>query len=997
MRQEKDKKTAYIIDPWTITESHLERELVPRSESVFTVGNGRIGVRGSFSEDRNVYSPGTFINGFYEIVPICYGEWAYGFPRSKQQIVPVPSAVELDFLINNELFDPLMGTLLSYTRTLDMRNGLLRRFIRWQSPKGIEIEVETTRLAPFVQKPFLLFQLSLRCRQSDIPLEIRSSVNSAVSSHQTNPFDPRIGPQISPESIIPGIAEWRDHSGVLSFSTKNSKKIVACAVRNRVNHHRKYEDHFSENPVSITHTIRTSLQSDNLFTITKYASYAIGEMDESGAEEVADRAVSDGDTFARKTFEHYKDEQSDYLRRFWEGVGIGIKGEAALQQGMRFNIFHLLQAAGTDGETGIPAKGLTGEGYEGHSFWDTEIYILPFFSYTFPEIAKKIIDYRYSTLPKAEKRAAELSHRGALYAWRTINGDECSPYFPAGTAQYHINADIMFAVRTYLKTTDDRDYLWEKAAEMVFKTAIFYLDLGSFIEGKGFCINGVTGPDEYTAMVNNNTYTNLMVQEHLRYAARTAKELQESDSVRFEELTRRCDITNVDIELWQKAAEAMYLPYDKERGMYGQDDSFFFKPKWDFQSTPTHKFPLLLHYHPLNIYRHQVLKQPDTVLAGVLLPKAFSAAERRRHFHYYDPLTTGDSSLSPCVQSIAAADIGFIEQAYEYFMQTARMDLDDINRNTKNGLHLASMGGTWVSLFFGFLGFRLIDGVPHFSPCLPKQWTELTFRITVRGSLLELILDHCIAHYSLIDGPEIMLFHKNRQIDLSRDNPTSLSMKPELEAVILDLDGVITDTAEYHYTAWKRLADELQLPFNREFNHNLRGIGRIESLQKIVEQTSRSFSDEEIYQYAQRKNGYYRELIDTITPDELLPGIGKLLSDLQANGIKVAIASASKNALKVIHNLGIENSLDYIADAASIAVGKPDPEIFLTCAEQLTVPFTHCAGVEDAEAGIEAINNAGMFSIGIGDYLQAPDWKLSSTEQLTFTALKDNFTRFWNG
>jgi alpha,alpha-trehalose phosphorylase len=375
------------------------------------------------------------------------------------------------------------------------------------------------------------------------------------------------------------------------------------------------------------------------------------------------------------------------LDRFWAGSDVEIDGDGALQQGVRFNLFSLFQSAGRDGRTSLAAKGLTGEGYEGHYFWDTEVFALPFFVYTQPVIARALLRYRCGILDKARARAAEMSQRGALYPWRTIGGEEASAYFPAGTAQYHINADIAHAIGKYVTATGDRSLLLEGGAEVIFETARLWADLGDYVPSRDgeFCLNEVTGPDEYTALVNNNCYTNLMARAHFRYAAALADELAASAPNEYGRLAGRIGLAEGEIVEWRRAADRMRIPRDEGLGIHAQDDSFLTRAVWDFAGTPASMYPLLLHYHPLVIYRHQVLKQPDVVLAQVLLGSQFSMAEKKRNFDYYDPLTTGDSSLSPCIQSVAAADLGSADRAYAYFMRTARMDLDDVNGNVSHG------------------------------------------------------------------------------------------------------------------------------------------------------------------------------------------------------------------------------------------------------------------------------------------------------------------------
>ena len=412
----------------------------------------------------------------------------------------------------------------------------------------------------------------------------------------------------------------------------------------------------------------------------------------------------------------------------------------------------MLQAAGHDGRTNIGAKGLTGEGYEGHYFWDTEIYALPIFTYLLPEVARGLVQYRHSILPHARARASELHHRGALFPWRTINGEEASAYYPAGTAQYHINADITYAARRYALATGDTDSLYGMVAEIALETARFWVSLGSHVTGRGFCINGVTGPDEYTALVNNNVYTNLMAADNLRFAVELARSMPLVAPKRWASLRLAMELQDDEVSAWERAAAEMVIPYDERTGLYPQDDSFFSKAVWDFENTHRSMYPLLLHFHPLTIYRYQVLKQPDLVLALFLQSNHFTPQEKHRNFLYYDKLTTGDSSLAACVQSIVAAEVGEIELAESYFHKTVRMDLDDINGNVKEGVHTANMAGTWLSVVYGFVGFRDTRGSLSFWPRLPSTWTRIEFALRVRGGIVRVDVEREQTTY-LWQGP----------------------------------------------------------------------------------------------------------------------------------------------------------------------------------------------------------------------------------------------------
>jgi len=440
--------------------------------------------------------------------------------------------------------------------------------------------------------------------------------------------------------------------------------------------------------------------------------------------------------------------------------------------------FQLCQASARAETTGIPAKGLSGQAYEGHYFWDTEIYVLPFLTYTEPRIARNLLHFRYRMLDKARQRAREVNQRGALFPWRTINGEEASAYYAAGTAQYHINADIIYALRKYVQISGDDAFLYREGAEMLIETARLWLDLGfhsSRKEGR-FCINAVTGPDEYNTVVNNNAYTNLMARENLWYAVSTLTHLREHQPERYAGLQHELRLEDREIDAWRKAADTMHIPYDEQEGIHLQDDDFLDRKAWDFRGVPSEKYPLLLHFHPLVIYRHQVIKQADIVLAMLLLGDEFSQEQKRRNFDFYDPLTTGDSSLSVSVQSILAYELGYLDKAREYVRYALLMDLADVAANVEQGCHIASMGGTWMAMVYGAAGLRDHDGRISFDPRLGRTIKAMRFNLVIRGCRLRVHInqERDLATYELREGKELTLIHQGRELTLKSGEPVTL-------------------------------------------------------------------------------------------------------------------------------------------------------------------------------------------------------------------------------
>ena len=974
-----------------ITQTSFDPDRAALYESLFMVGNGHFGIRGSDEERRHSVYRGTFVNGFFEKKPIQYGEWAYGYARNHQTILNVADAASIELEVDGSPLDFAAG-LKSYKRCLDLDAGKLERRLEWQSPSGVHIRVNSERLASFEKAEIAAMRYEAS-PDAACSLKLVSLLDGSVRNRPAEAGDPRVGSHIDANPIVWRTVEARDGALLLAGTTVRSGLGLAVAVWHvvsftgssmlRVEHSASGETLFSLYSADCAGSERLRLD--------KFVAVVNGQAD--AIEQLADKARAAAENAANHGFEEIVSLQADYLRTFWAGADILIQGDPTMEEGLRFNLFHLLQSAGRDGRTSIAAKGLSGEGYEGHYFWDTEIYALPFFDYEAPAIARSLVRYRIGILEKARERARELSLPGALFPWRTIDGEETSAYYPAGTAQFHIDADIAYALVRYSEAMGDKSILLEGGAELLFETARLWMGLGFFNPRKDgkFCIPCVTGPDEYTALVDNNAYTNLMAEFNLRYAWKTAMELQDQHPEVFKALAERIGLSPSEIDEWRRAADSMYIPFDKETGVVPQDDQFMDRPVWNLAETPREQFPLLLHYHPLMIYRRRVLKQPDTVLAMFLRHERFSLAEKMRNFRFYEPLTTGDSSLSHCIQSVAAAECGETEKAYEYFAKTARMDLDDVHGNSRDGVHIAAMAGSWISVVYGFAGMREDKGCLSFSPKLPTIWKRLAFSIAWHGSRIRCDYTAETSTYSLVWGTEIDIEHEGKRYHLASGAPVCIDERPKPLAWIFDLDGVIADTALLHTRAWKRLADELGIPFKPETGELVKGVSRMASLRIVLGSHVAEYEAESLAELADRKNRYYRELVEHVGPGDILPGMADLLASLKNDGCMLVLASASRNAPVIIERLGLEGTFDRIVDAAAVCMPKPDPEIFIRAAEMAGARLKDCVAFEDAQAGIDAIRAAGIFSVGIGAELVGADIRFDSTLQVDRKAIEDAF------
>ncbi|MDQ2820929.1 MAG: glycoside hydrolase family 65 protein [Pseudomonadota bacterium] len=769
--------STFPFDPWAIRETAFDTTAHFLRETLFALGNGYIGLRATgeegYSGPAGTSLDGTYLNGFYESEPIVYPEAAFGLAKTNQFMLNVPNAKGISLWIGEERFDPLSGTVQHYERTLDFRTGVLVRSLEWTSPNGKRIALRSRRVVSFENKHLFAIAWEVTPLNFSDAITIVSSVNGAVRNLEAGD-DPRIGSAVSGPALQTMGVEQDAHLSALVQQTHNSGFTLVSAIATHIDGAVADKAHAHQ---QATERFTIEATQDQPVQVVKYGSYYSSR--DYPAGELLERTRATLRDAGAAGFDALCAAQAAYLADFWRHADVEIAGDDALQQGIRFNQFHLLQSVGRDGRTNIAAKGVTGEGYEGHYFWDTEIYIFPFFLYSKPDVARKLLEYRYAGLPQARERARQMSHtQGALYPWRTIAGSECSAYFPAGTAQYHINADIAYSIKSYYDATGDRDYMAQAGAEIVLETARIWIGLGSVDREGRFCINEVTGPDEYTALVNNNYYTNAMAQMHLRFAADCVDMLRHECAADFARVVAATGLQDSEMAGWRHAADTMHLPYDAALGIHAQDDSFLSKKPWDFAATPPENYPLLLNYHPMVIYRHQVCKQADVVLALMLLSDQFTLDDKRRDFDYYEAVTTHDSSLSSCIFSIIAAEVGYHDKAYDYFLETARLDLDDTHGNTHYGVHTAAMAGTWLGVAYGFAGMRVVDGALRFAPGVPVQWQHYQFQIQLRGSFLRVRIDADAAEYTLQDGAGLDFTHHGQALAVTPAAPTArVSMK----------------------------------------------------------------------------------------------------------------------------------------------------------------------------------------------------------------------------
>jgi alpha,alpha-trehalose phosphorylase len=733
----------YPIEPWELREVGLDLDDLARSESLFALSNGHIGVRGTLDEGDPHALPGTYLNSFYETRPLPYAEAGYGFPETGQTILNVTDGKIIRLLVDDEPFDLRYGEILHHDRVLDLRTGILHRVVEWCSPSDRVIKLRSSRLVSLTQRSIMAIRWEVEAVRAPARVVVQSEL---VANEYVPPqsSDPRVA------AIMEHPLEALEHGAdgtraYLTHRTRSSKLRMAAGMDHVVTAPDSYAVEIFSNGDLGRFMVGCRLEPGQRLALTKFVSYG-------WSSQRSLRALSDQTFAALVSAKHagwdaLAVEQREALDLFWECADVEIEGAPAIQQAVRFALFHTFQAGVRAEQRAIPAKGLTGPGYDGHAFWDTETFVLPVLTATSPNAVRDALRWRWSTLDLARERAEQLHLSGAVFPWRTIRGQETSGYWPAGTAAMHLNADVALAAQRYVDWTGDRDFDERYALPLLVETARLWESLGYHGADGHFHIDGITGPDEYSAIVRDNTFTNLSAARNLAAAADVAE--------RWAKAAAGLNVTPDEITAWRAAANTIAIPFDSERRVHEQDRGFTDREAWDFEEAlAEHRYPLLLNVPYFQIYRKQVIKQADLVLALHLFGDSFTAEEKARAFEYYERVTVRDSSLSACTQAIVAAEVGHLDLAADYLAEAAMMDLRDLEHNTRDGLHIASLAGTWLGVVAGFGGMRDHGGRLSFCPQLAPGWTRLCFRMIWQGARILVEVNADGVTYSQTEGPD---------------------------------------------------------------------------------------------------------------------------------------------------------------------------------------------------------------------------------------------------
>ncbi|MBE8970850.1 beta-phosphoglucomutase [Nostocales cyanobacterium LEGE 12452] len=984
--QTKGRSRHFIYTDWILIETQFDPEQLHSKETVFTIGNGYLGTRGSFEEGYPHTLPATFIHGVYDDVPVVYTE-----------LVNCPDWLPLIVIVNGDRFRLDQGEILRYDRQLDLSQGLLIRAVRWRSPSGDTIDISFERFASLAD-PHVL---ALRCYITPVDfegvIEVQASINGYPENQGFNHWE-----GLDQGKIDQGIwLQRRTRSSRIELGMAAKVTILGTEASLQVNTAPGY-------PTLSTTFLAKAQQTVTVEKIvTVFTSREIDTPVPAAQEKIAH--LPDYETLL-KANEQAWDE-------VWQQSDILIEGDSTATFAVRYNLFQLLIAAPRhDDKVSIPAKTLSGFGYRGHIFWDTEIFMQPLFLFTQPAIARNLLSYRWHTLPGARRKAAHYRYKGAMFAWESADtGDEVTPRWAIGSDFYgedvriwcrdreiHINADIPYAVWNYWQATGDDDWMQKCGAEIILDAAIFWGSRVEFNpERERYEIRGVIGADEYHEFVHNNAFTNRMAQWHLEKAIAVYDWLTHKFPERATELEQKLKLTPEERLHWQHIIAKILFLYDPSTELIEQFEGFFQSEDINLADYEPRdrSMQAILGVNQTNKY--QVIKQPDILMLLYLMRESadfpYNEKALQTNWDYYAPRTdiTYGSSLGPAVQAILASDLGKSTEAYEHFMRALMVDLEDNRGNTNDGIHGASAGGIWQAVIFGFGGIQLTENGPVANPHLPPGWTRLKFKLHWRGEWhdfdlhgeLEVGEQGSSTSATLSDRGEVAVSFS--PLPLVSHEPSPM---PNIQGFIFDLDGVLTDTAELHYLAWQKLADEEGIAFNREANEALRGVSRRASLMLII--GDRPYSEAEIEEMMERKNRYYVELIQNMTPQDLLPGAIALLDELRQAGIKIGIGSASKNARSVLERLGIVDKVDAIADGYSVQEPKPAPDLFLYAAKQLGIEPAQSVVVEDAAAGVEAALAAGMWAVGLGpvERVGAAHIVLPSLEGIKWADLREQLS-----
>lgn len=750
---------------WKVIESSFHPQYQRSSESIFSIGNGKFGQRANFEEYYSGdHHQGAYIAGIYYPDKTKVGWWKNGYPEYFAKVLNSVNWIGIDLKINKVRLDLNTWTVERFERVLDMKTGVLQRAFKATEPNGgFSIEVETKRICSMADDDCGVIQYKIKTSE-DCSIEVLSYLDSDVENQDTN-WDEKFWNLLEAEAE-PDMA-W------VKASTKKTNYFVAAAMVTNCTTGDKVHKATSANSSNslASQTFLVDLEANEWLNIEKHVGICSSlNHEESALVEAASNAAQRS---ANKGVDAMFREHAAAWDGIWENGDIIIKGDTEAQQGIRFNIFHLNQTyTGEDARLNIGPKGFTGEKYGGSTYWDTEAYCLPFYLSTHPQkVAKQLLKYRFEQLDKAIENAEKLGFKNgaALYPMVTMTGEECHNEWEITFEEIHRNGAIAFAIYNYTRFTGDKDYIAESGFDVVLGIARFWAQRVNWSENKqAYVMLGVTGPNEYENNVNNNWYTNYIAKWCLSYALKCILYLKDSHETAYAE---KCKLYNFkeseETQHWADIIEKMYLPKKANSKVFLQQDGFLDKELVPVAELPEADRPINQKWSWDRILRSVYIKQADTLQGIYLFEDHFDLETIKENFDFYEPFTVHESSLSPCVHVVIAALLGYEEKAYEMYLRTSRLDLDDYNHEAYQGLHITSMAGTWMSVVEGFGGYRVKNGVQHFNTMIPKQWKSYSFSVMFKGRRMKVEVSKDETVVKLLEGDAITVFVNGQEVTLS--------------------------------------------------------------------------------------------------------------------------------------------------------------------------------------------------------------------------------------
>lgn len=713
-----------VVDPWKIVEEGFDPQRSRVSESIFSLGNEYMGVRGyaeeGYSGDTLI---GSYFNGLFEESEV--GAHYKGIIRSLRFMVNGVDWLYTRVTIDDETFDMGTSKFSDFRRELDFKRGVYTRQLIWHSQNGKSVQLVFERLISMEVSNLGCQRIMLKPLNFAGTAQVIMGLDFATIHEDQNTRYWESVKQDSQRGISAMLAQTANTGNRLfsSYRLALPKGAKSAALS---------EESF------IGDEIILKLNKEEETVVDKLViNYADKDREQSD-DEVWSKGMKLAQQYAQLDYQTAAEQQEQYWAKVWKHSDIVIEGDPENQQGIRFCIFQLYQTYhGDNPGFNIGAKGLTGEAYRGLAFWDTESYCLPFYIFNNPKAARSLLEFRYKTLPQALERAKELDCAGAFYPIATIDGTESCDLWQHSNLQLHVGTAVAYGIRHYVNITGDKAFLYEKGLEMLIQISRFYATRGQWGQKSGkYGYFGVMGPDEFQLMVNNNCYINLMAKKLFEYTLQTIAEMEQAELSAFVTLTDRLGLTMQEQMDWKNKADNMKIPYDDETGIYEEHDGFFDMPHLDIHSIPVTEFPLYSHWSYDRLYRYDMIKQPDVLMFMFLYSGEFSVEAKRANYDYYETRCIHESSLSPSIHSILAAEIGRPAEAYKFFEFATRLDLDNYNRNTREGLHTTSIAAAWMNIVYGFGGMRSDGDKLIFNPTIPERWSQYSFPITYQGTEL---------------------------------------------------------------------------------------------------------------------------------------------------------------------------------------------------------------------------------------------------------------------